>query len=633
MNYGEEYTLTNLVASGNFEDPSAWITWSGNAIIDYPTPFGSKVLRLSGSELASTSIEKPIVGHVYYGREYIKTDGDLNADDCRFEVHGGDGVGLNWVYGWNRGNFPEWTMLSATNLIEVVNAQSYVIRTFTVNGNNTAYVDGIMIIDLTAAFGSGEEPSKEWCDKNIPFFDTTFTIVPTPINDLITSRTQADVTKLKEYIALGWENMSSAQRAEFLAPMKGAYNYSDLNRVGNAVLFLEDFLNDVQSVLDAHRASNGVAPDSFWNATWGQLSLSVKTDWNMSDIPTLAQMTVYLQNVNAVTGCISITRNIPSSMDRLTVYGANEIEKALEAEYAAGVDFQETKLRLIENANNVFLHCGSATCGYNIYMQKPSTFMDRWKKYTVRNVWGTRLERSGVTATYYNNNGVHAASDFRVDENGHLVGWEGATRALPESDNVNRWVANADSIRTGSYSDIMSGNITHFATNLRNYQYLFLAYKWTVDIWGTYVDHQERGDYIETITAPEGTYPDDGIVGGYWYTREGVTHFDYNFALNKGNLIPLSGWATSEFIEVPYGCRNITIETGRGESGHDCLCEYGEDYGYLSYWGAGENPRTFNFDYPNDIRYIRATFLTSAIDNCYIYDNTHGQYIFKGSNI
>ena len=33
-----------------------------------------------------------------------------------------------------------------------------------------------MIIDLTETFGIGNEPSKEWCDKNINWFDGTTTI-------------------------------------------------------------------------------------------------------------------------------------------------------------------------------------------------------------------------------------------------------------------------------------------------------------------------------------------------------------------------------------------------------------------------------------------------------------------------
>lgn len=36
------------------------------------------------------------------------------------------------------------------------------------------HVDGLMLIDLTEAFGEGKEPTREWCDANIPFFKNTY---------------------------------------------------------------------------------------------------------------------------------------------------------------------------------------------------------------------------------------------------------------------------------------------------------------------------------------------------------------------------------------------------------------------------------------------------------------------------
>lgn len=170
---GGVVSMTNLVADGSFETAGTWVTWSADALVTEQSRFGSKSLKLTGDQLANVSVETPIVGHKYYGREYIKTDGEITIGDGRFEVHGGDGVGLNWVYGWNRGNYPNWTMQSAVHAIEVVNASSYVLRTFKVGGTGTVYVDGILLVDLTASFGAGFEPDKEWCDKYIPFFEGT----------------------------------------------------------------------------------------------------------------------------------------------------------------------------------------------------------------------------------------------------------------------------------------------------------------------------------------------------------------------------------------------------------------------------------------------------------------------------
>lgn len=42
--------------------------------------------------------------------------------------------------------------------------------------NTIAYIDDVMLIDLTAAFGAGDEPTQEWCDTNIKYFAGNTTI-------------------------------------------------------------------------------------------------------------------------------------------------------------------------------------------------------------------------------------------------------------------------------------------------------------------------------------------------------------------------------------------------------------------------------------------------------------------------
>ena len=168
---------TNLVTNGSFESMDGWVSWGGSVQDSTQSLFGAYSVKLTGDELVNRSVEKPIVGHTYYAREYIKTDGDIQPTDCRFEVHGGDGEGLNWVYGWNRGNYPDWTMISAVNTINVVNAENYVLRTFALSvTTGNIWLDGVMLIDLTATYGEGNEPTKEWCDANIPFFEGTHAV-------------------------------------------------------------------------------------------------------------------------------------------------------------------------------------------------------------------------------------------------------------------------------------------------------------------------------------------------------------------------------------------------------------------------------------------------------------------------
>ena len=92
---------------------------------------------------------------------------------------------------------------------------------------------------------------------------------------------------------------------------KGAYNYSDLNRVERAVAEISD------------RAG---------------LGLVTKRDWHMWEIPTAAEMSRYLSNIVAVRGLVADNASVPaapSSMSNLTYNDANNIELILNAAYEA----------------------------------------------------------------------------------------------------------------------------------------------------------------------------------------------------------------------------------------------------------------------------------------------------------
>lgn len=128
---------------------------------------------------------------------------------------------------------------------------------------------------------------------------------------LITDRTQADVHRVKTLSDKEWNGMTADEQAEWLDGLKGAYNASDLNRVGSAVEYLHDRL-----------AALGYAAD-----------VAVKKDWQMEDIPNNIQMAQYLQNVENLVSAYCVkpdTPALPESMDHLDWQGANAIEKNLE---------------------------------------------------------------------------------------------------------------------------------------------------------------------------------------------------------------------------------------------------------------------------------------------------------------
>lgn len=185
--------LTNLAIDGSFEDAlNNWNCWLAEPTDTSQAKDGSRSLKLGGDALAGSKAAVSLVsGHKYYGREYLKTAGELTAADCRFELCGAvDGVEKSFVFGWNRGNYPDWTAIS--DVITADGAYDFGLRTFTVGGSVDAWVDCITVIDLTAACGAGNEPTKEWCDANIPYFSGSYEVdipVSTPIQKLVTGLT------------------------------------------------------------------------------------------------------------------------------------------------------------------------------------------------------------------------------------------------------------------------------------------------------------------------------------------------------------------------------------------------------------------------------------------------------------
>lgn len=126
------------------------------------------------------------------------------------------------------------------------------------------------------------------------------------IDELITDRTLADVTELKNLLSLG-ENMSASDVQRFLQNLKGAYNYSDLNRVAEACIYIAEELA---------------------SASGGSFSVDMKTDWTESDYVSSTEKIRYLNGVRAIHDASPVTvPDVPSNIS--TVTDANNIELIL----------------------------------------------------------------------------------------------------------------------------------------------------------------------------------------------------------------------------------------------------------------------------------------------------------------
>lgn len=111
--------------------------------------------------------------------------------------------------------------------------------------------------------------------------------------DLITDRTEADVLS---------------------GGIAGGYSYNDLNRVEEAVQFLDLLAQDLDIHLDLLTKTDWGPPEEFSAETW----------------PVDSQMARYLGNVKALCTSMNLDVPLPATMRFLTVEGANNIERALE---------------------------------------------------------------------------------------------------------------------------------------------------------------------------------------------------------------------------------------------------------------------------------------------------------------
>lgn len=130
------------------------------------------------------------------------------------------------------------------------------------------------------------------------------------IDTLVTDRTEADASRYSELRDKGWAAMTTAERAEWVAGMKGAYNASDLNRVASSM-----------SYLSQRFASAGYS-----------VPVSSPTDWANGDIPRKDDLGTYLDDLRRIRAALAVmdtTPSAPESMDYLTWAKANDIEKIL----------------------------------------------------------------------------------------------------------------------------------------------------------------------------------------------------------------------------------------------------------------------------------------------------------------
>lgn len=113
-------------------------------------------------------------GHLYYGRVMYWTEAGFESGDGRFEFYYTDGDNGTMVFSQAISATADGAAHTDSAILavaeDVSGGANWNLRNFVVDATKTLYRTQPILIDLTAMFGQGEEPTKEWCDANIDYF-------------------------------------------------------------------------------------------------------------------------------------------------------------------------------------------------------------------------------------------------------------------------------------------------------------------------------------------------------------------------------------------------------------------------------------------------------------------------------
>ena len=245
-----KYTLRNIAPTINgrtgFNAGSASTTH---------TKYASSSLMLTGTtstvEVTAMSNDTyPLVkGHKYYARVEIYQESVVGSSDFYWPVAEPS------VYHGKVATAGKWKIISAVSTRSSWDSGSYNLRLDFNNNNNAGYMwfDGLMLIDLTEAFGEGNEPTATWMKKNVPFFTGTL--------DIEKKTTEGVARPIKKaYIGIGGVARPCWSGGELsyygtITSMNAPNNSLAATTVGDYALFGGGYAGRYSTVVDAYNTS------------------------------------------------------------------------------------------------------------------------------------------------------------------------------------------------------------------------------------------------------------------------------------------------------------------------------------------------------------------------------------------
>ena len=160
--------LVNICSNSSFENNNAWNITNGQRIAQdaFDGKYAARlsVTRSNGSIISATKIPQ-ITNHIYY--YCFHSSGSFPITFLKLQSTTPVNYNINDT--WTR-----WGILQTASNSDPVN--------YTIAFNSqlpipfTITFDALMCIDLTEAYGAGNEPTVAWCNENIPYFEDSYTL-------------------------------------------------------------------------------------------------------------------------------------------------------------------------------------------------------------------------------------------------------------------------------------------------------------------------------------------------------------------------------------------------------------------------------------------------------------------------
>lgn len=284
-----------------------------------------KIVDTNTTEVyANSSTSLPLnPEHIYYARIEAYQETKFGAVELYFPI------AEPQMFNLATGDVGKWNMYSVVKERSSFTAGNYTFRLDFNRERSTEtagsiWYDGWMIIDLTEAFGSGNEPTKEWCDKNIPYFTGTYT----------------HKEPVEQYTEIEYLQSSGTQ-------------YIDTGIAGN---------NDKLEIVVEYKMLGFKS----YSGVFGNYTAEADNCWRL--IQTNTDNDKYYLNTNTKGGGGTITLTIPKNVVHKVVMNKNAI-------IVDGVEYATSSSKGTENSSNIVLFRQKSTNASSI-MQLYS-----WKVY------------------------------------------------------------------------------------------------------------------------------------------------------------------------------------------------------------------------------------------------------------